>query len=306
MVVTSKTTPKRSSKKNYLTTNVAIVAVVVAIIIAWLLLHFVYENPNTVFYSMLNNALSTSSFSKKVVSYRSNAVDYQSVTAQTGANNIVASKEIQATIGNRASEVSIYSVGTPWADYSKYLSITTTQRDKNGTLLNYKPVINIWTKNTPGPKNSPQGKIFSDVLLGSVVPIGQISVEQRNSLMNYIKQNKVYNIVGKTTKRSVNGSTQYTYSVSIDLPSFVVMMGKFGDDLGLKVPPVKSSSYVGEIEAVKITVDALTRQLVGINYVGSNNVESFSSFGAKYNISVPTKTISLQDLGTKLSTVSNN
>lgn len=296
----------RVTQDNESNTLVLIVFIVLVVLFAviWSIFHFVYESTDNVFYGMLNNSLSTSSFTKRIIQGSSQNLVAQTIYVETGAKNIALSKELQLVSGG-VGKVETLNIGTPTTDYSKITELQTDQRNAQGTLLNYSPVVNVWSINKPGPAGRTSGQLFTSAILGSVVPIGNVTTGQKNSLINYIKTQKVY-LLGKVTKDTVAGRTQYTYVVGVNLPAFATMLNQFGTDLGMKLPPTNTKPLEHEIETADVTIDALSRQLIGIRYIDTKTTEAFSSFNVKTAVSLPKAKESLSSLEAEISKIGSN
>ena len=266
--------------------------------------HFVYENPKNVFYGMLGNSLSTSSFTKRIAQTNSGTTVTQTIYLETGAHNITFSEDTQIIPDGRIHGIiQTNNVGTPTTDYSKFTIINPGARSSLDKPINYYPVIGVWAKNSLSKKGETNGQLFTNALLGSIIPIGNVTPAQKNDLMKYIKQNNVY-ILGRMKSASVNGRTLYTYNVGINLLTFSIMLNKFGTDLGMKLAPPNTSALAHEIETANVTIDALSRQLVGIRYVNSPTTEVFSSFGVKIPFNIPKSAIPLTNLETEVKNIS--
>lgn len=306
MVVSSKKVQKKNSVTNSSYFRTLVLLVVLLILgVVWLIIHFNY-NPQQVFSSMLSNSLSTTTFSKQVTQISNGTTTKQSEIIQTGANNIAISKETQIGQGVNAGRTVIINIGTPSTDYSSVSAIYTTQRNKKGQLMNYSPVIGIWSKNTPGGKNATDGQVFTAALLGSIIPVGHVTPSQRAQLLSYIKQKKLYGFVGNVDKHSTSGRMQFTYRVNVNLQSLATLLHQFGTDLGLKLPAVVTTGVDQETTTANITVDVLSRHLVSVSYIGSQTNEQFSTFGTKLSVNIPTKTIPLSQLEAKISAIGSS
>lgn len=296
----------RVTQDNQSNTVVLIGFIVLVILFAliWSIFHFVYESTDNVFYGMLSNSLSTTSFTKRIVQGSSQDLVAQTIYVETGAKNIALSKELRF-VASGIGKVETLNIGTPTTDYSKITLLQTDQRNSQGTLLNYSPVVNVWAINKPGSAGQTSGQLFTSALLGSIVPIGNVTPVQKSSLMNYIKTQKVY-LLGKVTKASVAGRTQYTYVVGVNLPAFATMLNQFGTDLGMKLPPTNTKPLEHEIETADITIDALSRQLIDVRYIDTQTAEVFSSFNVKKAVSLPKAKESLSSLETEISKIGSN
>jgi hypothetical protein len=286
--------------------NTIIAFIALFFVCFWVVGHFVYSNPNRVFSDMVSSNLDVSSFTKQIVAGSSTSLTNQIISVQLGAKNRTISEEVQTMPTQKVGKIVTLNVGTPNADYSTFLAISTTQTGKNGKTLDYSPIVGIWGYSKPTDPSSTTGQLFTSSIIGSAFAIGNVNNVQKEQLLNYINSNKIYSITGAIKRQMVGGRLVYVYPVTIKLQPLAILLVNFGKDLGLNLPNQDTKQLAGVKEPVTVTVDVLSRQLRSVVYGGSSAEESYSSFGAKMQINLPKNTIPLADLEKKLETISNS
>ena len=80
------------------------------------------------------------------------------------------------------------------------------------------------------------------------------------------------------------------------------MLKSFAAGVGLdNLKAVEPNSFSGSAPIeVKLTVDALSRRLVGVSLAGTEYMQTYSGYGVPVNASVPTKAISNEELQRRL------
>jgi len=242
------------------------------------------NNLNTKSYVVINDSvqLSGSLIQKTLVNY--------------GAKNIVISKETN-NISSASNSIQTLSIGTPSTDYSSYQKISVGK-----TSDNYSKVIGIWGVNSPTGVNGQGGQLFKSASLTPFL-FASPSTSDTNRLMGFIKQNKVYNIKSSNVSK-VDGRSVISYQISINLKQYARLLNLYSSIMGYKgqTEPIK---YTGSERAyIDISVGILSRQLIGLSFLGSSSVQIYSSYGINSPIKVPTKVISLQQLKNEIASLS--
>lgn len=258
---------------------------------------YVYNSPTSVFNRMLRVNLSTPSVTKTVVLADESQKLVQKTALETKPKQLVNSINILQRLSGEGSTVTTETISTPKADYVRFTDIKTTQKKPDGSPLNFKEVLGVWGKSD---QNDPSGaaQLFNQMALG-IVPIGNLSLSQRDRLLNQIKSSGVYKIDSNSVKRSrINNRPVYVYDVSVAPQAYIAMLKTFARDLGiLQLEQIDPSQYGGG-EAIKFrfTVDVWTGQLKKIDYMDSGRAETFSAYGARSDVVLPTSSIPAQEL----------
>ncbi len=214
-----------------------------------------------------------------------------------------------------STEVKTEIIGTPSSDYTRYRSIKTDQKNKDGKLLDFSKVLGVWSKSDDVQQTATQSsghQLFAQVVLGiglpvgSVpVPIGAITDAQRDNLVRGIKSDNMYDVSFKGSavkKERKNGHLQYTYSVKIQTILYVRYMKEFAKDLGFhELDSVDPNTYQSAAPLnVKLTVDAYSRQLVAVD-TGQGYTQTYGGYGLPLRVAIPTHAITSKELQDRLS-----
>ena len=283
---------------------IALAALVV--LSGWLWWEKVYMNPTRVFWSMMSNNLATDSVVRHTHQTQSGQTSDEYIQIAFGAVN--ASRSVTTLSQNDAAgptTVVSETIGTPTNDYSRYISIKTTQKSSTGKLPDTSKVVGIWGKTPDAPAGQkPSLQYFQQGVLG-IVPFANLTNTQRSDLVKIMRDDNVYDIAAGAPKRTKVGKrAAYVYSVNINPAAYIGMLGQYAKDLGLGDIGLDPSQYAGS-QPLKadFTVDKLSRQLVSISYTGTTQSETFSSQGLEQPITLPTQTIPISDLQNRVQSI---
>jgi hypothetical protein len=287
----------RIIRRPRLSVTFAIVIVVIAAGFIWW--QFVWQNQTRVFQDMLANNLSTTSVTKTESANASDQHIEQDVRLEMGNMN-AADWLVAATQG--PSTVTTESIGTPSAGYIRYTHVATQVKGTANNAANFNKVINTWGK-SDGKTDPTLNHIFSQTLLdlsaAPLPPIGNLPDAERQTLLAYMKSEKIFTPTYKNTKRAVvNGRAVYTYTVAVQLGAYVRMMQSFAHFLGLTDLDTIDPSQYSTVPPItlQMSVDRNSHQLIKITYPGSSFAQSYTDWGLLQPITIPSTTIPTTEL----------
>ncbi len=262
------------------------------------------SNPERVFNAMLENSLRTTGVTDRLVASNGTQGLDQTIQLMTSPLHLAHAHTILSQSGQGAASVTTETIGTPEADYVRYLDV---QQKVNGAAkpFDFSKVADLWGKSaTPKDATSTEttGELYDQTVL-AVVPIGNLPLKGRRELLNQIKAEKVYTADYSNVRRSVHGGRPvYTYDVSINAEAYVGMLKNFARQSGYThLEQVDPTQYAGgEPINVVLSIDVWTRQLSRIDYEGGSRTETFSSFGGQFRPKVPADTIPIEELQTQV------
>ncbi|HSX07653.1 MAG TPA: hypothetical protein VLG11_02070 [Candidatus Saccharimonadales bacterium] len=287
---------------------------ILLILSIWLWWAKVSIDPQRVFRGMLANSLSTSGVTFNLVQGNANtdgaAPDgsKEVVQVQFGAH---AAAHARSTLTQNNNTVTTEAIGTTAGDYTRYLSIKTANKDKNGKPVDVSAVQNVWAKTTPAEAAANQNTpLFTQVVLGIGLPLGSVPMPmadltpaQRAALLQQIQNDNVYSPdFAKVKKGSAHGRLAYAYPVTLQPITYARMMKTFAGDLGLhNLDNFDPNSLTGA-QPIELTfvVDAHARQLVEVDYATTSYKETYSNYGAITPLQLPTQTITNAELQKRL------
>jgi hypothetical protein len=195
------------------------------------------------------------------------------------------------------------TIGTPDADYSRYAKIQTDQKTADGKPVDFSNVLGIWGKSPSAPAGRmPEVRYFNQGLLGTV-PFANLSRQQRQPLIKFMKQKNVYQVsYGDVKKDKQNGRQTYTYNVQINPVTYFEMLQRFVKSLGLPdVAGLNPTAYanISPLQA-QFTVAKTSRELTKINYAGGGQDEFYVDYGLVGPIAIPSQTIPISELQNRI------
>lgn len=291
----------------YILTNTPLVLTVVAIVImtivsiAWW--NSIYLRPRNVFEDMLKNNLATKSITKMTNNSDGNSTlektDQLSFVPQVASQSV-----LDITQPGPAGETNVVteSIGTLQADYSKYLKIDTSEKGANGKQLDYTSVLNIWGKSSA---QSGQPQNLQQSVLG-LVPFANIRPEERQKIITMLINDQAYKVdYSKVEPKELDGYSALVFPVSIDSAKYLATLielskiGGYADLKGLDPAQYKDNPPI----EVKMIVDKRSRKLLEVDFAGTDQKETYASYGLSMPIQVPENTIPIQELQQKIQDV---
>lgn len=272
---------------------------ILAIIVSSILwFQVVYKSPQNTFEAMIKRNFTTTGYTRRVNSVENGLDAKELAQLQTGGENVVRTK---TTLKQDNDTVTTDAISTTSAEYVRYTNIDTQRKSADGKPLDFSKAVNVWAKNETGGVS----QTFSQMLLG-VVPMGNVPAETRKELNKFIDKNTVFATNYNTVKKEkVNGRQVYTYQVQLLPQTYVEMLKIYGKGVGLgdQVSQLDPAQYK-DTQPTKLTlsVDTLSRHLVALSYPDSTaRTESYSGYGIRKAVQLPTKTIPAAELQKRLS-----
>ena len=269
----------------------------------------VYLSPNKVFWGTVSNSLSTTGVTLETNQEADQSQLKQVVQMELGDTNRAHSL---TTLQQGSTEVKTEIIGTKDADYTRYRSIKTDQKNAQGKPLDVSKVENVWSKSDDTQQTDTQAsghQLFAQAVLGiglpvgSVpIPIGQVTAGQRENMLREIKSQNVYQYdPSKVTKTSKDGHKYYTYDLKIQTILYVRLMKEFAKDLGMnELDNVDPNTYqTAQPLNVKVTVDAVSRQITSVD-TGQGFKQTYSGYGLPLKVAIPKNPITAQELQQRL------
>lgn len=285
---------------------IVLIALVIFVGGSWLWWQKVHNSPKNVFEAMLNNSLRTRGLTRHTVQSGDLQQLDQHVRLQSGQQAIAQSRTTltQGAVQNPDASVKTESIGTPAVDYIRYVDIQTTQRNKDGQAFDFGEVLNRWGV-TATDSLQTDGELFGEASLG-VIPTGYLAPSKRAGIVKLIHDRNIYQIDYQTVERSTeNGRPRYAYKVKANPEDYLIMLKEFAAALGLtQLKDLQPETYRGSaMLEFSVVVDVWSRQLVSLDFAASGRTETYSSYGARTPVELPTDTISVQELQLRLQTV---
>lgn len=286
----------------------AIVIVVIGLIFLaasmWAWVFFVRNDPENTFKAMINNNFRTSSVTRRVTQESEGQKLDQIIRFQNQGQHVAQSKTtVTQTTEKGETVVVTETIGTPTRDYVRYLSIQTDQKSTDGKDLGFEKVLNVWAVGDDVSEKS-LGDLYGDSALG-VFPFADLTVDQRNQLMQIIEENNVYEVnYGASKEFKENGRTYYSYTVAVQPSSYILMLKQFARDVGItQLESIDPKAYEGAQQlSFNVVVDVLSQRLVKISSISGERQETFSGYGIQQNVTLPEQTIPVEELQQRLQT----
>lgn len=284
---------------------VALVVLVVTGSFAWW--QFIWQDPHRVFDDMLASNLETTSVTRTVTAGNSMQSIDQTVRLEMGGTN--AADWLVAERQNGAS-VTYERIGTPTAGYVRYIKLAPSAEVASSKHLNLTSILNVWARTDDKTSTDLQllyGQTLFDVMNAPTPPIGNMPDSQRENILAFIRDQKVFTPdYGSVKSETVGGRNVYTYTVSVPLAAYIRMMQAFAHDLGMNTLDTLDPEQYVNLQPIKMTmsVDRVSHQLVKLAYGNSGYVQTYGDWGQVTPITMPAHTITTTELQTRLQALS--
>ncbi|HET9850539.1 MAG TPA: hypothetical protein VFP35_02880 [Candidatus Saccharimonadales bacterium] len=258
-------------------------AVLVICLVAVFLFYKVYADPQTVFWSMIRNNLTTNGVTRESIT-KSQGVTTDEIL-QTVYSPDIKLRDIK-TVANSSQHTSLTleTIGTENGDYQHYRQI----KKPGGDNAKYQKIYSLWLKNG-GAGGVPQS--VNDSLFGAVL-FGNLDEAQRTKLMPLLKNSYKVNFAGVDTAHA--GSRRvYIYRAVLSLKKYALAAQAYAKAEGLGAASLINPADYGDNDQLNITltVDVLSRQVRRIDYPARGLSQKYSGYGLQANIQPPAHTV---------------
>jgi hypothetical protein len=282
----------------------AVVLVMVGSFAWW---QFIWQDPHRVFDDMIASNLQTASVTKTITAGNATQSVDQIVRLQMGSTN-AADWFVEAT--QNGASVTTESIGTSTTGYVRYLNIASNKQSAAKNHLNFKSVLNMWA-HADGKSDANLTTLYAqslfDITSAPTPPIGNLPESQRENILSFIQDQKVFvPDYGSVKSETIGGKGVYTYTVMVQLAPYVRMMQAFAHDLGMNnLNTLDPEQYVNLPPiAVTMSVDRMSHQLVKLAYGSSGYIQTYGDWGQITPITLPAHTITTTELQTRLQKLS--
>lgn len=273
-------------------------------IFAWW--QYSYTNPDKVFNRMIANNLTTPSVTKKTSEKVGDQSLDQTAIIVTSPKQYVAS---QSTLtqgeGKQKTEVVTETLAFPTEEFTRYLSISTAQKNSAGKPFDFSSVLGVWGATTQDDVQSGGPQTFSQAILG-IVPVGGISPASRKALAAYIKNNDVFGIDYSSVKKEwKNNRLVYTYQGDVKPVPYVTMLKQYARGVGLTQLSSIDPQQYKDSDSIRfsVNVDVISGQMTSITYAGDERSNDFTAYGFRPVVKTPTNTVPISELQSRLQQV---
>lgn len=291
--------PKKPTYKQGLSLLVA-GAVFLFILSGWVWWHSILLDPSRAMSDMLANSLQTRSVTKIV---KPDDSGQNQVTQAVRLNYVPGPMshsltEIIQPGRDKDNVVVTETIGTQNADFVRYKKI-----DISGKNTGLENIVNVWASQASDEKTGAQPTFLNEASL-AVVPFANLNSQDRDKILKIMREQNVYQYTGvKTTWH--NFRPTLVYQASIKPSSLIEALKTYAEITGIGDPAqLNPSDYASANNLnLEISIDALSRQLTAVNYVGSGRAETYSGYGIKSFVVLPKQTISVQELQSRTQTL---
>lgn len=281
---------------------VVVLSIVLLGVSGWFWWKSILTDPDRVLSDMLARSLQTKSVTRNITQE-----DQQSALDQSIRLNLspVAAAQTVTTLSqaeqNGVSRVTTETIGTNREDFVRYRSIESSAEGVNQKAL--ENIAGVWSKR----EAKGQPPTFLNESLLSIVPFGNLNKEDRKTVLNILKDKKVYSYT-KATRKSQDGRQVLVYEMTVAPQGLVEALAAYSRLSGLGEQPQLDPKAYAEVPpiGVEMVVDIMTRDLLSIKYTDSDRLERYQSAGLRTPIPVPAQSIAFTELQKRLQGLQQN
>lgn len=264
--------------------------------------------PTHVFWSMISNSLATRSFVTEI----NQSSGPESLKQLVHTDFRMAKSHSFTQLKQEIGEVKTEIIGTRTADYTRYTSIVSDQKDAAGNPVDISGVLNVWAKSedTAQTETTNSGhQLYAQATLGTGLPIGSMPVpmgnfepRDRQTLMERIRNENIYRPDFRNVKKERwDGRLVYVYDTTIQTILYVRLMQAVAKELGLtELDQVDANTY-GSKATIKIRlgIDALSHRLASVD-TGQGFTQNYRGYNVPLTIQVPENSLPAAELQRRL------
>src|SRR3989344_1660774 len=190
------------TKLELLTRSIISLALIAIVTGGWAWWHFVHNDPKRVFWSAIDNAFQTNSYSRQTVQGETAQSLNQKVYVNTSPRQLVYGTNEVIQTGQDALYVVTDVAGDPTSDFVKYNLVNTSQKNAQGKPQDYSSILGIWGTTASSTDSSiTDGQLYNQSVLG-VLPFANLRHADRKDMIKLIMDKQVYNVdFSKTTRK---------------------------------------------------------------------------------------------------------
>lgn len=265
---------------------------------------YVHRSTYGVFWDTIDNNLNIYGVTRTIEQNNNGATFKQKLQISLGANNVArgVTTVVQPSQEGKTTIVS-ETIGTPSANYARYVDISIT--GKGVSQPDVSTVKNVWSQEPLIVGANQNESILAEGLFSSF-PLADLTQPQRQEVVQFMKDSKVYSVDYKAAKVVTRAGKQaYEYTVLVNLESYIATLKKIDSMMGLgQLRTVDPKAYA-DAEPAQLTVanSINGRQLLEVDYAGSTRTEKYSSYGARFSADIPKTTLKRSDLEQKIQSI---
>ncbi len=285
--------------------GVVAIFVIAALIGGYTWYNHVYTSPERVFWSMVDNNLSTKSVTRETSQNDGQATNKGLTQLSFNPTPVVRdTKDISAQDTSGPVHVVLETISTPKGDYQHYAHIDRAVA-QGEQKKDYSAIYPLWvdSKNT-------SSDVFSNLFVNSIfgpVLFGNLNKTERSALTKQLHSSYKVDF-SKVKKQNDHRRGTYTYKVDIPMREYTKTANQYARMLNLrKDDQFKASNYSAKDKlSISITVGIMSRQITQIKYSssGGDMVEKYSGYGIASDVKIPKKTVSYDQLQKAIANIS--
>lgn len=255
-----------------------------------------YQTPNRLWHDALSNSLQTRSATITIVQKTDEADRRQTITFNAGTQNQARSDVV---LRSQGSLVVTESIGTKTADYSRYTQIQSKDKD-------YKNILGVWAKTDLAADEQSESPLLAGIALrtGSIPGVPLVEVPSSKQIDLYKLLNGAVTADFSSAKSiEVDGRAATTFTATIKPQAYITYIKALDDALDYKaLSSVTADSYKDRQDVtVSLAVAKDDHRIMRLTIPGvADYQESYGNYGKPFSVAIPDKTITAQELQSRL------
>ena len=257
---------------------------------------YVYMDEDRVFWSAIENSLSTKGVQKVINTSKGDVEQVQTVNLYFSPT--IKSQSLVTYTDSADKKTSTEMVADFSSDYARYASLE--------TYTNTEGILGVWAKTSQETTKESQ-VLLSQLASGALVFVGNLSSGQRDELIELMKSTSMYEVIGKSGTNQYGNKTADVYKVRINLEGYNAVLSRYLTMLGFTeaAASVVQADSETTVPIFELAIDAKTRTIfeAGFPEIGSIGGEQFNNWGVTRAVDIPVDTITVDELQKRLETI---
>ncbi len=180
----------------------------------------------------------------------------------------------------------------------EYISKTVSGKNQDYAVYDSFPdlpeINGVWTKLSAD--DMAESSLLADHLTGgSIVFTGRLPKDERQKLVQAMKDEQLYRLDGVVGQREINNQNTKVYAVKVDTGAYNRILAKYLEAIGFKSEAAKvDTTAAGQIIDVQVAINPQSRRLVAAGYptIDEPSAATYREWGKRIEIGFPGEYIS--------------
>lgn len=250
----------------------------------------IYLNESQIFWSAIENALSTNGV-ERTQDYSTDATVQTQVTHYSFTPRI-ASEVTSTHIVQGGQDVVSRAISFPDDEYAVFENVSNAENPQ------LEKAEGIWTQTGTGDRIN--GALADSLTNGALVFVGNLPKPKREQLVSIMQGSNMYEIITSSGTREYNGKTAKVYELRLNPEAYNAVLVNYFQMIGMPQYAEQVASTTKDLTTpkIEIAIDPVTRTIYEAGYpkLGESGSHRYSLWGVARSVAVPESAITSDEL----------